>query len=97
LACFLSFLLQSNITVFTVEYTENLPVNLTYKSKVPKAAPQLRLLVAGFPPLRLGFDPGSGQVGFVVDKVALGQVSPANLHSTNCSTITVTYHLRLVQ
>jgi hypothetical protein len=36
-------------------------------------------------------------VGFVVDKVALGQVSPANFHSTNFSTITVTYHLGLVK
>jgi hypothetical protein len=36
-------------------------------------------------------------VGFVVDKVALGQVSPGNLHSTNFSTITITYHLGLVQ
>jgi hypothetical protein len=37
-------------------------------------------------------------VGFVVDKVALGQVfSAANLHSTNCCTITLTYHLALVQ
>jgi hypothetical protein len=36
-------------------------------------------------------------VGFVVDKVALGQVSPVNLHSTNFSTITITYHLGLVQ
>jgi hypothetical protein len=42
-------------------------------------------------------------VAFVVDKVALGQVfseyfgSPVNLHSTNCSTITLTYHLGLVQ
>jgi hypothetical protein len=37
-------------------------------------------------------------VGFVVDKVALAQVfSPANLHSTNFSTITLTYHLGLVQ
>jgi hypothetical protein len=39
-------------------------------------------------------------VGFVVDKVALGQgtsVSPTNLHSTNFSTITITYHLGLVQ
>jgi hypothetical protein len=39
----------------------------------------------------------------VVDKVALGHVfskyfgSPANLHSTNFSTITITYHLGLVQ
>jgi hypothetical protein len=32
-----------------------------------------RLLVAGFPPRRPGFEPGSGQVGFVVDTVALGQ------------------------
>jgi hypothetical protein len=32
------------------------------------------LLVAGFPPRRPGFDPRSDHVGFVVDKVALGQV-----------------------
>jgi hypothetical protein len=44
-----------------------------------------------------------GQVGIVVDKVALGRVfseylvSPANLHSTKCSTITLTYHLGLAQ
>jgi hypothetical protein len=42
-------------------------------------------------------------VGFVVDKVALGQIFseyfgfPCQLHSTNCSTITLTYHLGLVQ
>jgi hypothetical protein len=42
-------------------------------------------------------------VGFVVDKVALGQVfseyfgTPANLHSINCSTITIIYPLGLVQ
>jgi hypothetical protein len=42
-------------------------------------------------------------VGFVVDKVALGQVffeyfdSPANLYSTNFPTITLTYHPGLVQ
>jgi hypothetical protein len=60
-------------------------------------------LVAGFQPRQPGFDPWSGHVAFVVDKVALGQVfseyfgSLANLHSTNCSTITLTYHLGLVQ
>jgi hypothetical protein len=32
------------------------------------------MLVAGFPPRRPGFEPGPGHVGFVVDKVALGQV-----------------------
>jgi hypothetical protein len=42
-------------------------------------------------------------VGFVVDKVALGQVFseyfrfPANLHSTNFFKITITYHPGLVQ
>jgi hypothetical protein len=42
-------------------------------------------------------------VGFVVEKVALRQFfseyfgSPANLNSTNLSTITVTYHPGLVQ
>jgi hypothetical protein len=42
-------------------------------------------------------------VEFVVDKVALGQVLseyfgfPANLHSINFFTITITYHPGLVQ
>jgi hypothetical protein len=36
--------------------------------------PQLRRVVASFPPRRPGFDPRSRQVGFVVDKLALGQV-----------------------
>jgi hypothetical protein len=34
-------------------------------------------------------------VGFVVDKVA--SFSPANSHSTDCSTIIISYHLGLVQ
>jgi hypothetical protein len=42
-------------------------------------------------------------VGFVVDKVALGQVfsdnfgSPADSYSTDCSTIIIIYQLGLVQ
>jgi hypothetical protein len=39
-----------------------------------KTVPYLRRLVTGFPPRRPGFEPSSGQVGFVVDKVVLGQV-----------------------
>jgi hypothetical protein len=47
------------------------------------------------------FEPGSGRVGFVVDKLALGGgqvfseylISPANLHST----VTTIYHLGLVR
>jgi hypothetical protein len=38
------------------------------------AVPWLRRLVAGLSPRRSGVDPGSVYVGFVVDKVALGQV-----------------------
>jgi hypothetical protein len=38
------------------------------------AAPQLKRLVAGFPPWWPRFKPWSSHVGLVVDKVALGQV-----------------------
>jgi hypothetical protein len=38
--------------------------------------PWFRRLDAGLPARRPGFDPGSVYVGFVVDKVALGQVFP---------------------
>jgi hypothetical protein len=40
------------------------------------AVPWLRRSAADLPPRRPGFDPGSVHVGFVVDKVALGQVFP---------------------
>jgi hypothetical protein len=40
------------------------------------AASLLRRLVAGLSPRRPGFDPGSVNVGYVVEKVALGQVFP---------------------
>jgi hypothetical protein len=38
------------------------------------AVPQLRRSVAGFPQWRPGFEPRSGHVGFMIDKIALGQV-----------------------
>jgi hypothetical protein len=51
-----------------------------------RAVPWLRSLVAGLPPRKPGFATGSIHVGFVVDKVALGQVflrvirfSPVNI------------------
>jgi hypothetical protein len=37
-----------------------------------EAVPQLRRLVAAFPPRQPGFKLRPGHVGFVVDKVALG-------------------------
>jgi hypothetical protein len=52
---------------------------------------------------RPGFEHGSGHVGFVVDKVALGQVFPkyfgfpCQIYSTSYSAFTIIYHLGLVQ
>jgi hypothetical protein len=45
-------------------------------SKV-KNGRKLRPLVAGFLQRRPGFEAGSGHVGFEMDKVALGQLSPS--------------------
>jgi hypothetical protein len=47
-----------------------------YLPKLSPAVPWLRRLVGGLSPRRPGFDLGSVHVGFVVDKVALGQVPP---------------------
>jgi hypothetical protein len=62
------------------------------------AMPWLRSLVAGLPPPRPGFAPGSIYMGFVVGKVALGQVflrvlrfSPVNISSERRSPNS--YHL----
>jgi hypothetical protein len=41
-----------------------------------KAVPWLKRLVAGLSPRRLGFDPASFDVGFMVQKVALEQFFP---------------------
>jgi hypothetical protein len=45
-----------------------------FKRIVVLAVSQFRRLVAGFPQRRPVFEPKSGHVGFVGDKVALGQV-----------------------
>jgi hypothetical protein len=57
-----------------------------------KAVPWLRRLAAGLPPRRPGFDPGSVHVGFVVDKVALGQVFPQVLGFSPVSFIPLVLH-----
>jgi hypothetical protein len=44
------------------------------------------------PPRRPGFDPGSVHVGFVVDKVALGQVVPRVLRFSPVSFISLVLH-----
>jgi hypothetical protein len=57
-----------------------------------QAVPWLRRLAAGLPPRRPGFDPGSVHVGFVVDKVALGQVFPRVLRFSPVNFIPVLHH-----
>jgi hypothetical protein len=61
------------------------------------AVPWLRRLVAGLSPRRSGFAPVSVHVGFVVDKVALGQVFLRVLRVSSVSIITPSlsnsYHL----
>jgi hypothetical protein len=54
--------------------------------------PWLRRLVAGLTPRRLGLDPGSVHVGFVLDKVALGQVFPRVLRFSSISFIPPVLH-----
>jgi hypothetical protein len=49
-----------------------------WASKIEIAVSWLKRLIAGLSQQRHGFDPGSVHVGFVVDKVALGQVFPEN-------------------
>jgi hypothetical protein len=62
---------------------------------------RLRRLVAGFLPLRPGFEPRSGHE--MVNETALGQVfsdtsvSNANYNSTKCSTFIIVHHQGLVQ
>jgi hypothetical protein len=60
------------------------------------AVPWLRSLVVGLSPRRPGFTPGSIHVGFVVDKVALGQVflrvlrfSPVNIIPPSLSKLVI--------
>jgi hypothetical protein len=50
--------------------------NLNMFQILSGAVPWLRRLAAGLPPRKPGFDPGPVHVGFVVDKVSLGQVFP---------------------
>ena len=53
-----------------------------------QAVPWLRLSIAGLSPRRPGFYPGLVHVGFVVDKVAVGQVSLRELPLTALLDIT---------
>jgi hypothetical protein len=66
----------------------------TYREEVKpsaRAVPWLRSLVTGLSPRRSGFAPGSIHVGFVVDKVALGQVF---LRVLRFSTVNISFHRR---
>jgi hypothetical protein len=70
----------------------------TFPKKLLSAVPQFRRLWVGFTRRQPGTNPRAGHVGFVDDKVALGQDfpqyfgSPKNFHSINCSTL-ITHHI----
>jgi hypothetical protein len=48
--------------------------SVVLKMETATTMPSLRRSVTGFSPLRPGFGPTSGHVGFLVDKMTLGQV-----------------------
>jgi hypothetical protein len=58
------------------------------------AVPWLRLLVAGLSPRKPEFDPGSVRVGFLVDKVALGQVFSRVLRFSPVNFIPPVFHYK---
>ena len=59
---------------FAVQKPGNYRTDVTVNIDTGRA--MVRRLVAGLPPRRPGFNPGSAHVGFLVDKVALGEVFP---------------------
>jgi hypothetical protein len=79
LKLFSSVLFANNISPLNIHHSEFSPSRCQTKPKVPnrffcEVVPQLRRLIAGFPPLCHGLDPRSGHAGFVVGKMALGLV-----------------------
>jgi hypothetical protein len=72
--------------------TANAEPSLAGRDQIGRAVPRLRQLVAGLPSRRPGFNPGSVHVGFVVDKVALGQVFPRVLRFSPVNVIPPVLH-----
>jgi hypothetical protein len=67
----------NNMTLCCVSCASGSTQKSFFSSTTYRAAPWL--LAVGLPPLRRGFDAGSVHLSFVVDKVALRQVSPRAL------------------
>jgi hypothetical protein len=91
LCCMNTWLLQQSRHNERVEFLKwNLPISVIFNGKhginaifvhcsyLAKAVPQLRRLVADFSPRRLRFEPRSGNVRFVVDKMHWWRFSPNN-------------------
>jgi hypothetical protein len=79
-------LFRVNSSIFSSPQWDTCPSNIN------KAEPWLRRLVAGLSPRRPGFDPGSVHVGFVVDKVALGQGFPRVVRFSSVNVIPPVLH-----
>jgi hypothetical protein len=62
------------VIIISLQQLQITPLAVSSTSSILKAVSWLRRFVAGLSPRRLGFSLGSVHVGFVVDKVILGQV-----------------------
>jgi hypothetical protein len=88
--------LSEKIVIHNEDTERKLPCNFTYKLNK-------KFLSRYFPPRRPAFKPGSVMWDLWWTKWHWGRfspstsVSPTNLHSTNLPTVTITYHLGLVQ
>jgi hypothetical protein len=80
ISCLKVFKVLSNLGSLTSQILLYCVSKLCSSQLTPwRAVSWLRRLVAGLSPRRPGFYPGSVNVGFVVDKVAQGQVFPREL------------------
>jgi hypothetical protein len=88
---------STNFYTITSTYHPGLVQQATSRrsTKSPTAQIKNKILVADFPPRRPGFKPGSSNVGFVVDKVALEQVFSEYLSFTCQSSFHLLLHNHL--
>jgi hypothetical protein len=68
-----------------------MPLSQKFACNPAQAVPWLRSLVAGLSPRRPGFEPGSIHVGFMVNKVEMGQVF---LRVLRFSPVDISFHRR---
>jgi hypothetical protein len=92
---------QSVQNTFKLHYLDSFPCSLVVYLKrltviktISKDRAVAQAVISRSPTAPARFDPGSVRVGFVVDKVALGQVFPRELRFSNVSFILPVLHYR---